>query len=374
MNQDKSDEKVAFFDDRYPSILAKFKIDSRVASNRRQLLKRATESPNVINNQLSSLKSTLARVKSEDNIGVEEELKNILDDMGLIEDYPNREEKREIAETANEVAEDENLEIGTNKINLLKENQKDARDKRESESQVTKRESTSGREVSGKVRISEASIETTVRISRGTPKENACPDKTTSVEEEDARKKRDYIYNDFGSKSDVMAVDSSSTLISETDDLNTYEKRVEREIRDKIQKLKEDVKKEIEDLSKARKLKLTEDLIRKKRHILPTLLDEESKDIDPTLNDNENNIEHIRKKRDLNSNEENLQVVNNKDALSNAEIKSDNNSGQEIRVPLMKNTYYSGIIRQKRHAEDDELYVQDDAEEIGKNRFPKGNL
>ncbi|KAG5863360.1 hypothetical protein JTB14_017332 [Gonioctena quinquepunctata] len=60
-----------------------------------------------VKRSMNDIKNTLF---SDDN-GVE--LKNTLDNVKLIDDYPNLERKRKL--------EEENLELGTNKINIVKE-------------------------------------------------------------------------------------------------------------------------------------------------------------------------------------------------------------------------------------------------------------
>lgn len=277
LNEDILDDKVGYYDERYPAILAKFKIDSRVASSRRQLNKRATDSPITNNKQLTPLLARKMEFANHDGAQVEEQLRGILQEMGLIDDDNSREEKREVSENENEDIEDENLERGTNKINLLKDPHKDARDKREQQIQTT-------------LKNGDVFSEITTLPAESTL---SCPHKST---QDNSRQKRE---NEL--KKDV-SVSDTSTKRNELDD--SFENRIQREIREKIQKLKEEVKKEIEDLSKGKKQEIGEDSNRKKRQIIPTLLDEETKDIDPTYNNNDNNIEHIRKKRDLNSNED----------------------------------------------------------------------
>lgn len=390
-NEDKADNKVGFIDDRYPAILAKFKIDSRVAANRHNMLKRATDSTDITDSQLSSLKSTMAKVRSDDSVLVEEELKSILDDMGLIDDYPNREEKREVAENEEE-EEDENLEIGTNKINLLKENPKDLREKREFLDKA-KEESKCKYNLLDKVRTSETSKEATDVPHEKVIKERSCPEQTTAVEEEFqeyVKEKRENIINDVRVSENDLPIEKSTlsttneelkeelkekrqnmvsdVVISENDlpieestlsianeEIEPYEKRIERNIRDKIMRLKEEVRKEMEELSNTRKP--FDDTRRKKRQIITSLVDKETKDIDPLNNDIENNKVHIRKKRDLSDEKEFLLTPN----PLNGEIYS----SLMTRFPIP-------ISRRRKRNVDDEEYFTYDIEEFATDRSIEG--
>lgn len=76
--------------------------------------KRAESGPALDDKQVGSLKSTLSKMRSDDSEAVEEELRGILDQMGLIDDEP-----KEDTEVKREV-EDENLETGTNNIEMIK--------------------------------------------------------------------------------------------------------------------------------------------------------------------------------------------------------------------------------------------------------------
>lgn len=322
-NEDKLDTKVAFFDDRYPAILAKFKIDSRIAANRHQMLKRATESISNINVQSNSAKPALSKIKSESNMQLEEQLKDILDDMGLIDDYANRDEKREIAENAIEDVEDENMECGTNKINLLKENSKDSKDKRYSKINRINRMVMSTN--SGKT-MTDNLIESPLKDKDYSEK--------SELRTKDIREKREKVEGN----TDISGSDekvSLNNIRSENEELNSYEKRVEREIREKIEKLKQDVKQEIENLSKIGKSKMTDDSNRRKRQVTSTLLDEERKDIDPLVNVKDNSNVHIRKKRHLKFEISPTHKIN-------------------LNVP----TYTPIRVRKKRYAPKNQMYIK----------------
>ncbi|CAH1163599.1 unnamed protein product [Phaedon cochleariae] len=220
----KVSDTVGFSDEKFPSVFAKFRIDSRLSKSwspenymKRSMFKREQD------NQEQSLEPANPQMNLED-VAVEDELKTILDDMGLIDDYPNRDVKRAI--------EDENLEFGTNKINLFKEEHTESREKRD--------------DLNATDIFIEAPSNTTVKfakfhdskISEDTGNEVELNDEDTVDEKRQIDEAKDEI-----SSSDYIRSDE---IESEGD--SPYETRIERAIRDKIHKLKEEVKKEIDKL------------------------------------------------------------------------------------------------------------------------------
>ncbi|CAH1159001.1 unnamed protein product [Phyllotreta striolata] len=237
-DDDKFSNIAKFADDKYPSVFTKFKITNRLDKNVKEVTKKKsnfkralldTIAPDPIQITLKNNEEQNTLVK--ENAGVEEKLRGILDDMGLIDDYPNQEVKREV--------EDENLELGTNKINLVKEN----RLKRENYTENS--------------RMSSESAVTNKKVKR----------------------------------SDNILECTTVEFIG-THNIDDYEKRVEREIRDRIQQLKEEVKKEISNITNNE-----DETKRKKRQIINTLMDEETNDINPTYNIEDVEKPLIRRKR-----------------------------------------------------------------------------
>ncbi|KAJ8925960.1 hypothetical protein NQ315_009813 [Exocentrus adspersus] len=285
-----------FSDDRYPSIFAKFKIDSRLDKTlnpdlnlKRSMFKR-NEKPDISDEQVSSLKTTLSKMKEDNSAVVEEELKSILDDMGLIDDYDESKE-----EAKREISEDENMEQGTNKINLIKEVHNETRNKR-GDGNTTETASTTAVEAPKKVQYEEGQGDEIETIDLFKSDEAKLNELTTEFE--DSRMKRQF--DNKRDAEDTLPELNTSSLVKETE-LNQYEKRVEREIRDKILKLKEEVKEEIKNLKvDPKETKDESDSRRRKRQVVSTLVDEENQNIDPVFNDVQvNGKGHVRRKRSL---------------------------------------------------------------------------
>lgn len=322
-NEEVAENNNQFADDRYPSIFAKFKIDSRLDKilNPDLNLKRSMHKRDAINDErMGSLKNSLSKMTGDNSAVVEEELKNILDDMGLIDDYDNREEiKREIAE-------DENLEQGMNKINLIKEVHNETRNKRGDVNGTTDdRQNTSPTAQSTsittaaappKAQFEDEHIEDTegidlfkaddAKLNEDFEKRDL--DISTETVLEELRKKRQFDVSytkktdnneDKRDTADTLSdINLNTTNLVKEAELTQYEKRVEREIRDKIQKLKEEVKEEIKHLKDNPKVNHEEsDTRRRKRQVINTLIEEETQDIDPNFNDEQHEGRHVRRKR-----------------------------------------------------------------------------
>lgn len=179
-NEADDDFASKYSDDTYPSILANFKIKSRLKFDRLRGNKRVVPQPEdiskmhskrdthqvsensqersqrdsgeskkynrITNDKIAQLKSTLDKLQQTDSLqnveNIEENLKDILEDMGLMgdsEEADNLKSKRENIDN-NQVIdiEDENLENGLNKIELTKNNHEADRDKRSSEEKENK--------------------------------------------------------------------------------------------------------------------------------------------------------------------------------------------------------------------------------------------
>lgn len=322
-NEEKFSNTAKFADDRYPSIFAKFKISSRLDKSSKEATKKKSNFKRALsfdNPDLDPVKSTLnneeetvdigknvgidENISVEEHAGVEEKLKNILDDMGLIDDYPNQ----EVKDIKREV-EDENLELGTNKINLVKEGKAETRKRREDKTD------------------NPGVIDTNI----------------ASKETADAERKFKRFEND------MPVLDCTTVAFKGSRDVDDYEKRVEREIRERIQQLKEEVKKEISNLTKS-----DDDTRRKKRQIVNTLMDEETNDINPTYNIEETEKPLIRKKRtaEFDNNETNNNNINNRDNLEQTKRKVDDINAvdsfdDEPKTSELENNQYSQNTRKQ---------------------------
>lgn len=355
-NEEVAENTNQFADDRYPSIFAKFKIDSRLDKTlnpdlnlKRSMYKRDTEKPNVNSREMSPPKTSLSKTTGGNSAVVEEELKNILDDMGLIDDYGDREENKR------EISEDENLEQGTNKINLIKEDHNETRNKRgdvngttengQSTTQITQSTMETTVVVPTKVQFEDEHTEEaesidlfkadSAKLNEDSEKEDL--DSSTETVLEELRKKRQFDASDSNNNEDkrdttdtLTDINLKSTNLVKEAELNQYEKRVEREIRDKIQKLKEEVKEEIKNLKENPKMNDVEsDTRRKKRQVVNTLIDEETQDIDPNFNVEGQHEGHVRRKRSS-FDDNNTVNVSNTNYERNVEQKENLNYNNDI--------------------------------------------
>lgn len=179
-NEDEDEFAAKYSDDTYPAVLANFKIKSRLKLDKLRGNKRVVPQPEEIskmhskrdthqisknsqkrsqrdsgeskkynkitNDKIAQLKSTLDKLQQTDSLqnveNMEENLKDILEDMGLMgdsEEADNLKSKRENTDNSDDIdMEDENLENGLNKIELTKNNHEVDRDKRSSEEKEKK--------------------------------------------------------------------------------------------------------------------------------------------------------------------------------------------------------------------------------------------
>ncbi|XP_057663917.1 protein PFC0760c-like [Diorhabda carinulata] len=253
-NKGKRANRASFSDENYPSIFTKFRLhNSKDLSKRRMMYKRENDENPTDSNQV--IRDAVGAS------GIEEKLQSVLDDMGLLDEYSDENVKRDV--------EDENLELGTNRIDLIKEGKGRAR------------------------RDDQIDVDLTAGGLNGT-------------DLNDLQKGNDS--TGFDNNSEILNLNMNDTKTS-TEDVKIfkrsndckeklspkvleYEKRVERDIRDKIKKIKEEVTREIDSAA--------DDPTRQKRQIFNTLLEEETKEIDPNFNTEENGKIHIRKKRNAN--------------------------------------------------------------------------
>nr|CAI5850494.1 unnamed protein product [Callosobruchus analis] len=255
-------------DRNYALALAKFKINSRVGLNRMNRKTQEKRSKEMDEQHLRSLRNTLKKRKTDDSEAVEVELASILDDMGLIDDSPD--EKRE--------AEDENMESGSNAISMVKdEPTSTAEEQTKAKRDEVETPSTTSTVATSSIKLTEVSD-----LKENKEQKREMTETSTSTKISTAKDQKREAAKIAADKQDA-------------DEVSVYEKRVEREIRDKIQRLKEEVKKEIAALKLAKAEH--SDPNRKKRDVLNTLMDEETKDIDPVANYDGTEKKHVRRKR-----------------------------------------------------------------------------
>ncbi|XP_066249555.1 trichohyalin-like [Euwallacea similis] len=262
-----------FADAKYPYIFAKSKVDSsRENESSRMFEKRKVK---VLNKHplfnASSLSSELSNIGTNED-GENMEFKGILHDMGLIEE-PHL-DKREL-----QLAEDENMELGTNKIDLIKvedrlEGQAKLRPAKRSEWVSTEHyeqiQYPESRAMNEDQQIEEYINKHLAQVKKG----------------ENEREKR---------RSDI-------------------EKQMEKQIKERLQKIKEEVRNEIDNLKAGNNEKSEEDddeenarknseeednAQRWKRNILSNLMEEETSDLNPVMATDENPVSHIRRRRSV---------------------------------------------------------------------------
>uniref|UniRef100_A0A6P7FY17 AP2/ERF domain-containing protein PFD0985w-like isoform X1 n=1 Tax=Diabrotica virgifera virgifera TaxID=50390 RepID=A0A6P7FY17_DIAVI len=253
----KRSNTATFLDENYPSVFTKFQLNNHLAKMRVQdsmkkktLFKRLNT--NSTNNSSTTGNDTFGNHKL-----VERGLQTVLEDMGLLSDTANEAENKEDAE-------DENLELGTNKINLINDSKSEDRGRRQPDDADTTID----------VLLNDTDISTASKSSE-----------TNGIEGVGNTKLKN-------TKAVKRSSNDESDCISSNLKVNEYERRVEREIRDKIKMLQEEVIKEIDSIKKKE-----EEAKRKKRQVITTLLDEETHDIDPNYHNEDSNMIHVRKKR-----------------------------------------------------------------------------
>ncbi|XP_019772099.2 probable inactive protein kinase DDB_G0270444 isoform X2 [Dendroctonus ponderosae] len=252
-----------FSDEKYPTIFAKFKVDSRLEKEgslkSRTLEKRASKPSNL----LSEKHSDYLRLQSNDESAAGD-LKGILNDMGLIDDPQAA--KREV--------EDEDLEHGSNKITLLKIDRKSPRSK------------------------------------RGKPKEKSVTKHYAMIEIPEPKSiNEDEYIDEYLSKHPEQAKQlDQEQREKRSEDMG---KQMEQQIQERLNRIKEEVRNEIEQIKANGNPNLEEEEEeeaneeedgkpqRKKRNIISNLMEEETSDLDPVLIGDSNPSPHIRIRRGL---------------------------------------------------------------------------
>lgn len=241
--------------------------------------------------KVRDLKATMRKLRSsKNNQHIEEQLKSILDDMGLIQHDEIDSEKREIDEDLKHEDEeltdeekvvekrddscskpnsaDSNSDLGNNLLGI--EENKD--EPLSHSSSVNKREEEEER--------SEEEEQSETKSSR----------KKRQKSNEEDTKENSQLVEGLKDSGELMVSGNKSPLASSSEiverdvnedenEENVDEKRVVRQIQSKINSLKEEVKREIAALKEAQ----TDDEKRKKRQTADNLADEETEDLNPVL-------------------------------------------------------------------------------------------
>ncbi|XP_022908704.2 golgin subfamily A member 6-like protein 25 isoform X1 [Onthophagus taurus] len=333
----------------------------------------------------SGLKSSSkVKRKAEEKIGdVDDNLKEVMDDLNFIEKDGSEQQKDEkIAMKKREIYfEDEDLENGLNKIGLTKESHFD-RNKKEDTPLKTKIVTKSLKNIKktkveksihrkGKKKARKDSDEPKQRIVKspkrlkGNNYNNNRGSKINKIAnyqsagEEYLRKKRQTAKDEkaergdseimkgleeasgdltvSGNKSPLVAVsndeiEKKSQEKRDKEELE-YEKRLERNIEEKINAIKEEVKREISRLQSDDED--VDDPQRKKREITNNLMECESSILDPGENIEEDLEPHIRKRRgtEINNNKNKMHPVESEEEKTPKELEENSaiNSNEEIK-------------------------------------------
>ncbi|XP_072377569.1 uncharacterized protein [Diabrotica undecimpunctata] len=300
----KRSNTATFSDENYPSVFTKFQLNNRLEKMRVQDL---TKKKSLFKRLSTDNSSTSGNDTFGNHKVVERGLQTVLEDMGLLSDTSNEAENKEDAE-------DENLELGTNKINLIKDKSED-RGRRQPDNV----------DDTINVLLNDTDISEASKLNETNGLENVGNIKLKNTK---AFKR---------SSNDELDCTSSNLKVNE------YEKRVEREIRDKIKMLQEEVIKEIDSIKKKE-----EEAKRKKRQVITTLLDEETQDIDPNYHNEDSNMIHVRKKRSAANYE--------KSDIESFKIKTRKDEEEMCRT--------DGLNRRKRDLGE---YQYDDEDELNEN-------
>ncbi|XP_045482639.1 GATA zinc finger domain-containing protein 14-like isoform X2 [Harmonia axyridis] len=292
--------------------------------------------------EFQTLKNSVSKRNSKENIQViEEDLKGLLSDMGLIED-DLEDNAEEMEESRSSVAQDENSKGGFDATIQKNEEQSQVtqnrectispeRRKRADDNSVftqtsipmvetrntdskkrTLNDNTNERlspdshdnerrfiEVSFTNKDNKDSIAGGVLDRENCPKPSVIPNKREAPKEGSLEQE----------KSDQIVKNSESKRSEEPTEVTTenyeqYEQRVAREIKNKIKQLKEEVKRELGALEADKDEEDDDESFgetqRKKRFIVNTLMDEETHNIDPNENLDISELEpHVRRRRTL---------------------------------------------------------------------------
>ncbi|KAK4884328.1 hypothetical protein RN001_000599 [Aquatica leii] len=398
-----------YTNDKYPTVLANFKIDNKLNSNKREkthlvdkikvkhsLLDdsdfKAVEKKSIFNlNDEQKIQSD--EVDSSDKVdAIEDDLRKILNDVGLIEgdlikDNHNTEKmnKRDITN------EDENLEEGLNKIDIVKA----ANDPEKSDRMKRTKETTENK-------LAGASLTENEETNNSQSKRETSSSNIRNYQTEGEmylRSKRNEIVtesNDImkgleksgeltvsGNKSPLAMYENESKTTDNRKNFKRnedYEKQLELNIQQKINAIKEEVKREIASLQE-KKTKKLENAQRRKRQTADTLLEKELKTLNPQEHPEGDLVPYIRIKRgfknvkphkrskrnlgEIENYDNSVDVDNTSDADADDDIVNDHNFKKKSTInkefpikKLVSNAYSFGNISHSKLTEK-ELETQD---------------
>lgn len=323
-----SDEQQAFnkYNSEYPAVLTNFKIDSRL-KNRELPIKRQypMEAPKIFKREVGLTRRNVDRLKEalqnyKETPESKASLEEVLGEMGFAEIVHGL-QKRESA-----LEEDEDMEKGENAIRLVKEthdvekrksaNKKPAKQK---EAKVTEGDSLAEDE------DGEEDEEELGQNKRGKRNDNS----TQSLNNELMRnlaKSGDLTVS--GNKSPLASAAESTNDDQQINDKDTIsetdEERVAREIQEKIDAIKDQVKRQIAEA------KLNDNGERKKREV-KNLLKAETLEINPQYNNaEENGANHVRRKRNLESSSTTTAAT-----ITTTSSEDHDRDKRAIRIPLI---------------------------------------
>lgn len=246
--------------------------------------------PDTFNNLKSGIRQ-MRSSKIENTEHFDDELKNVLDDMGLINENENHPEKREIADSDTEVEDEDDEEIS--KL-------KNKRNKDCIEAPVEQNEQLhlNRNHVTEIMDASELKHQNLVEkrdemhdVSRYKQDVLSGANNYNFEDPEELSDFDNFPLNEHKSFPNRNARDIENDANEKSTD---YDKKIEHQIQTKIDALKEEVKREINLVKEEQN---EDDTQRKKRQIPNNLIDEETEDIDPALNSDTDLKMQIRKRR-----------------------------------------------------------------------------
>ncbi|XP_044265880.1 uncharacterized protein PFB0145c-like isoform X2 [Tribolium madens] len=308
-----TDFDLSGIDETYPSILTNFKIVNKLEKKR-----------NYDDKKIRDLKATIRRLRSanpHDNEKIEEELKNILDDMGLIEDEESHGVKREATDSLTDQSENER----NKRDDCNNNNNNNNANSKPAQNTATDTQRNEKTDTFSHPTLYKRESDETYRRKR---QKNELVD--------NLKDSGDLMLS--GNKSPLAA--SSETANQEadkeadkrsSDEEEDYESRIERDIQNKINSLKEEVKRQIDALKKKQDDDdYEEDYQRKKRQVYDSLMNEETDQVNPAMNPENELKPLVRKRRETESfDDEKTRMERSPDSRKHEEYKSENEKGEE---------------------------------------------
>lgn len=344
-DSEKDDDYARYTDDKYPMVLTDFKINSKLNAMKSKQdnwqssrvdgkSHHVTEADGydgpadtdlkfkkgISNEQISELGSALNRIKQSDSSekveAIEEDLRGLFSDMGLIDSETLQNKREAIKRDAN--AEDENLEEGQNNIQIVKTTdiernkryeatpgvdvpldtkaEEDLRATEPTENDENKREATTvnikNYQSDGEAYIRNKRHEVTTENGDLMKNLEKSGELTVSGNKSPLASSENFAVNTEKRKEGGVSTSSTGKTIDD------YEKELERNIQQRIEAIKEEVKREIAS-RQARNAPNVDDSQRKKRGTSDTLQEKESKEINPLDHPEQPLVSYIRTKRNL---------------------------------------------------------------------------